>query len=155
MTTTLTQVTNLLGKKKVYVYYINKLSQLRVYLDRTQVSINLIDLSISFMYINLIYVHQFHFISTSFISHLSTQHLEHLQLLLTEQTDVEPGSQILLLNVTFNVQCLTLTRNICQIFLMLNFLSSIFNSNICQFFAMLNFLSSMFNSDHLSDFSNA
>ena len=27
------------------------------------------------------------------------QHLEHLQLLLTEQTDVEPGSQILLLNV--------------------------------------------------------
>ena len=32
------QVTNLLGKKKVYVYYINKLSQLRVYLDRTQVS---------------------------------------------------------------------------------------------------------------------
>jgi len=57
------EVTNLLGKKKVYVYYINKLSQLRVYLDRTQ-------------------------------------HLEHLQLLLTEQTDVEPGSQILLLNDT-------------------------------------------------------
>ena len=36
-------------------------------------------------------------------SHLSAQHLEHLQLLLTEQTDVEPGSQILLLNVIFHV----------------------------------------------------
>ena len=33
------QVTNLLGKKKVYVYYMNKLSQLRVYLDRSQVSL--------------------------------------------------------------------------------------------------------------------
>ena len=50
-------MTNLLGKKKVYVYYINKLSQLRVYLDRTQVStcslyspINLTHLPISVIY---------------------------------------------------------------------------------------------------------
>ena len=43
------------------------------------------------------------YLSISFIcqSDKSAQHLEHLQLLLTEQTDVEPGSQILLLNVTF------------------------------------------------------
>jgi len=54
------EVTNLLSKKKVFVYFMNKLSSLRVYLDKTQ-------------------------------------HLEDFQLLLTEQTDVEPGSQILLL----------------------------------------------------------
>ena len=54
------EVTNLLNKKKVFVYFMNKLASLRVYLDKTQ-------------------------------------HLEDFQLLLTEQTDVEPGSQILLL----------------------------------------------------------
>ena len=89
MTNTL-QVTNLLGKKKVYVYYINKLSQLRVYLDRTQVSPCSLYSSTNLTYLPNSLIYQ---------THLSAQHLEHLQLLLTEQTDVEPGSQILLLNV--------------------------------------------------------
>ena len=54
------EVTSLLSKKKVFLYFINKLTAHRVYLDKTQ-------------------------------------HLEDFQLLLTEQTDVEPGSQILIL----------------------------------------------------------
>ena len=54
------EVTNLLSKKKVFIYFMNKLTAHRVYIDKSQ-------------------------------------HLEDFQLLLTEQTDVEPGSQILLL----------------------------------------------------------
>ena len=54
------EVTNLLGKKKVFLYFMNKLAAHRVYLDKSQ-------------------------------------HLEDFQLLLTEQTEVEPSSQILLL----------------------------------------------------------
>ena len=63
------QVTNLLGKKKVYVYYINKLSQLRVYLDRTQVSTSIHSSSIDLIYlcINLKYLT----ISSIYQSHLS------------------------------------------------------------------------------------
>ena len=44
------------------------------------------------------------------INLICSQHLEHLQLLLTEQTDVEPGSQILLLNVTINLETTNLHR---------------------------------------------
>jgi len=58
------EVTNLLSKKKIFIYFMSSLAQLRVYLDRSQC-------------------------------------LEDFQLLLTEQTDVEPGSQILLLNDNF------------------------------------------------------
>ena len=54
------EVTSLLSKKKLFLYFINKLTAHRVYLDKSQ-------------------------------------HLEDFQLLLTEQTDVEPGSQILML----------------------------------------------------------
>ena len=54
------EVTNLLSKKKIYIYFMNKLTAHRVYIDKSQ-------------------------------------HLEDFQLLLTEQTDVEPSSQILLL----------------------------------------------------------
>ena len=51
------EVTNLLSKKKVYVYFMNKLTAHRVYIDKSQ-------------------------------------HLEDFQLLLTEQTEVEPSSQV-------------------------------------------------------------
>ncbi len=53
------EVTRILGKKKVHIFYMNKLTELRIYLDRAE-------------------------------------RLEDLQLLLTEQTDVEPAAQILL-----------------------------------------------------------
>jgi hypothetical protein len=74
-------VTNLLGKKKIYIYYMNKLSQLRVgpvYPIFRQWEMRHVCLQV---YLD------------------RTQHLEDLQLLLTEQTEIEPGSQILLLNV--------------------------------------------------------
>jgi len=55
------EVTKLLGKKTIHIYFMNRLSELRVYLDQSQ-------------------------------------HYEDLQLLLTEQTDIQPDSQILLLD---------------------------------------------------------
>ncbi len=58
------EVTKILDKKKVHVFYVNKLRELRVYLDREE-------------------------------------KLENLQLLLTEQTEVEPVQQILLLDKSF------------------------------------------------------
>jgi len=57
------EVTKLLSRKKIHVFFINSLAPLRVYLDKTQ-------------------------------------HLEDFQLLLTEQTDIDPSSQILLLDDT-------------------------------------------------------
>ena len=54
-----TEVTRILGKKKIHVYNLNKLTELRVYLDRSE-------------------------------------RMEDFQLLLTEQTDVDPAHQILL-----------------------------------------------------------
>ena len=101
-------MTNLLGKKKVYVYYINKLSQLRVYLDRTQVTPSSFFSTVDLILPALVISQSHSSINIGFLSIWCTQHLEHLQLLLTEQTDVEPGSQILLLNVTFHLEtCVT------------------------------------------------
>lgn len=58
------EVTNILHKKKIHAFYVNKLSELRVYLDKEE-------------------------------------KLENLQLLLTEQTEVEPAHQILLFDKNF------------------------------------------------------
>ena len=54
------EVTKLLTRKKIHIFFMNQLAPLRVYLDKSQ-------------------------------------HLEDFQLLLTEQTDIDPSSQILLL----------------------------------------------------------
>ena len=59
-----TEVTKILNKKKLHIFFVNKLKELRVYLDKEE-------------------------------------KLENLQLLLTEQTEVDPAQQILLYDKTF------------------------------------------------------
>ena len=58
------EVTKILSKKKLHIFFVNKLKELRVYLDKEE-------------------------------------KLENLQLLLTEQTEVDPAQQILLYDKTF------------------------------------------------------
>ena len=59
-----TEVTKILSKKKLHIFFVNKLKELRVYLDKDE-------------------------------------KVENLQLLLSEQTEVDPAQQILLYDKTF------------------------------------------------------